>query len=77
MKERTERNRELEFTIHSNYSSVGISAVKDYIDLRRSQVMEGMLNAMSMEEVADAQGRVRELETLHRIICNGPHEIEG
>lgn len=66
---------EAEATIHNAGTSIGISAVRDYIGLRRTECLEFILRATSYAEVAEQQGRVRELDTLLRVISNGPRKL--
>jgi len=68
--------REAESLIHSQSSTVGMSATSDYIELRRAEIVEEMLHCSSMTEVAEKQGRVRELDMLLRVIRTGPYEIK-
>lgn len=66
---------EAQASIHSQASTVGVSCVKDYIELRRAMMMEQMLSAPNYDVVCRIQGAVEELDEQLRVINHGPHKV--
>jgi hypothetical protein len=64
--------REAEVAVHSSATSVGVSSVSDYIELRRAQIAEDLLYASDYNQVCRMQAAVAELDLLLRIIRKGP-----
>lgn len=64
--------REAEAAVHTNASSVGVSCVSDYIELRRAKLVEDTLAAPDYNTVCRIQGAVEELDLMLRAIRKGP-----
>lgn len=66
---------EVQGSIHAQASTVGVSYVKDYIELRRAMMLEQMLSAPDFNVVCRIQGAIEELDEQLRVINQGPHKV--
>lgn len=63
-----------EAEIYQHSGTVGVSAVREYIELRKIEVQKQFMYADNMVDVSEMQGRIRELDDLLRIIETGPYK---